>query len=527
MKKFPNLTLGFVVLVLCAVSVYQGQRVSHLQDCETFYRWILGAADHMRLEGTLLDYSDTDASKKLDDVVFAEIAEAMAPRLPDVPVDEERDYDQQGNLKPKLIRVLKGGENDRLIWDLARSEALAPVRERFLQALRAREIEPTIGSVNMAQAYEDDAGVNLANVFLGFRKLAANLVWLKVDRFYHQGMTYRLLPLMKTCVALDPNFVEAYQLGAWHLAYNATAHMLDTPEPLKKWDPKYQARIGEKERYYYIAADFLKDGIRKNPRDYRLYFDLGYAVYEEKLQDHAKAVKYLSEAIQHRHDRWVPRTLYRCLQYNGQYEEALAGWQSYLEQFPGHGGAIRFIQINKGLINERNARAEEAKAKQAQADLDQLQERMAALKARIAETDQAQALEIEAQALEAEILEKQAQVDTAAALAHDYYSAARENWLSLTSPQNPDSFAEAHLLMLKAKDYVEQGRYLEAIALLDQARWGSGELFDKISNIIIEYKKEGNIPLTKSEQKAVLRQQEAAMYESMGAPEGVAESPEQ
>ena len=36
---------------------------------------------------------------------------------------------------------------------------------------------------------------------------------------------HRMLPLMKTCVTLDPGFVDAYLLGAWHMAYNATASM--------------------------------------------------------------------------------------------------------------------------------------------------------------------------------------------------------------------------------------------------------------------------------------------------------------
>ena len=120
-----------------------------------------------------------------------------------------------------------------------------------------------------------------------------------MDRYWHKGMLYRMLPLMKTVVMLDPNFVDAYLVGSWHLAYNATAKMLDTPWPLREWDPELQACVGEKERYYHLAIQYLKDGIRKNPRDYRLYFDLGFCVYKEKMEDYENAVLYLSEAIRH------------------------------------------------------------------------------------------------------------------------------------------------------------------------------------------------------------------------------------
>ena len=80
-----------------------------------------------------------------------------------------------------------------------------------------------------------------------------------------------------------PNFVDAYLLGAWHLAYNLTAKLPETPEPMKVYFPKYGKRLGIKQEWYYIATEFLKDGIRKNPRDYRVYFDLGYGIYENKL----------------------------------------------------------------------------------------------------------------------------------------------------------------------------------------------------------------------------------------------------
>ena len=65
----------------------------------------------------------------------------------------------------------------------------------------------------------------------------------------------------------------------------------------------------------------------------------------EAPADYANAVKYLSEAIRHKHDKWVPRTLYIALQKNGQYQEAKAGWERYLAEVdPNNANAPRFIK---------------------------------------------------------------------------------------------------------------------------------------------------------------------------------------
>ena len=69
--------------------------------------------------------------------------------------------------------------------------------------------------------------------------------------------------------------------------------------------------------------------------------------------------KYLSEAINLPHDRWVPRQLFQCQELNGQYEEALAGWADYVKRYPGSMTAVevapRFILRNQGLLYEKKA----------------------------------------------------------------------------------------------------------------------------------------------------------------------------
>ncbi len=453
-KRFPNITLAAVFIVLALLGAAVGVYVQHLRESEAFYRWMLATATNMRLGWE-------DSGEYQDDELFRTVNEKVLDRLPEV---EEADVAESVENLPQLALVGAHREYDGLVWDLARSDTLDRERGNFLACARDRKL---LYARDIQYAEAQASGVNIFNLFFGFRRVAANFIWLQVDRYWHQGMMYRMVPLMKTCVALDPNFVDAYLLGAWHMAYNATAKMLDTPQHLKEWSDRYQACVGPKERYYYWAIEYLKDGIRNNPRDYRLYFDLGFAIYKEKLKDYENAVKYLSFAMRQYHDRWVPRQLYICLELTGDYEKALRGWKSYVAQYPDTSTARevapRFIKRNEAMLFEKSA------------------------------ADAREAAEQTNDPAEAARLRQQAQQNKEKAL---------EVWNSMDDP-----YAEARILRLQAIELAAEGNYLEAIATLDRARWEAASLFEELSDMIIDYKLESGLPLSVSEKKAVLRRE--------------------
>lgn len=466
-QRYPNLFIGLLFFAAVVIGGQLGNRIQNLREAEAFYRWVMAAA----VNDNLFKNANTEFK---DLALYDQVRQAGEALLP----EPENTDGAQG---AKLTLVAREGANDGAVFQMARDPALAPARRQFLQYARANELE---FAKNVQYAQASASGVNIFNLFFGFRKVAANFVWLQVDRFWHQGMMHRMIPLMKTCVLLDPQFTDAYLLGAWHLAYNVTAKMPETPEALKQWHPGFKACVGEKETYYYIAADFLKDGVRNNPRDYKLYFDLGFSVYSEKLNDYPNAVKYLSEAVRQPHERWVPRMLFKALESNKQYAEAIAGWEDYIERFPDTTGATdtapRSIQRLQALDAEQ-------RANQLFAEADAL-----------AATDAAQA---DAKRAEATSLREQ----------------ARKTYRLIG-----DQFALGRLGMIDADELAAQGRYIEAIALLDRARWDNpnDEFFEDASNRIIEIKQRGNVPLTLSERKAVVRMQDGERC--IGQPEDTA-----
>jgi len=481
MKRFFNIAIAVLLAAVVALGMFQGARVRHLRDSELFYRWILSHATQSRIFSEDFEKPLEPGEKKLmDRELFASVADALDSAFDDVLITDD-DVDSQGKPLKRLVVAVRDGAHDDRLWALVRGDSLAEQRRNFFNYLRDDRLMSVASRFDPQAVYgSQGAAISLSNIFLGFRQLAANFVWLQVDKYWHQGYMQRMIPLMNTCVALDPTFVDAYLLGAWHLAYNITAKMPATPEPLKKYNPKYGVRMGEKEHYYYMAVDFLKDGIWKNPRNYKLNFDLGFAIYNLKLNDYKDAVIHLREADRYRpaDAYWVPRQLYICMELDGQYKEARAGWEKLLVEYPDseliQRIAPRFIKRNDGMILEK-------KAEQAEA--------------------QAQAAENPS---EAEALQGQAD---------EYWAEARKVWGTITDGSGElDPFSEGRILRLAAIELIQEERYHEAIAVLDNARWKSSHFFDEATQMILDVKLKANIPLSASEKKAVIREKEAEKY---------------
>lgn len=510
-KTQPKVHAAFaaVLVGLLAVGAVQGRRLDNITDAEAFYRWMLQAATNYRLEGTL-EYVDTARTNEpMDDELFQDVSAAAESFLPEVEVDEE-DRGDNGELHSKLVRAVRH-EHDDALWAFARSSASADVRQKFHEYQEDNLLQSVTQQLDSSSLYEDsDEGrytVGVSSLFFGFRKVAANLLWLEVDKYWHQGQMHRMVPLMRTTVALDPNFVDAYLLGAWHLAYNIPAKLPYTPEPLKEYHPRYDKRLGLQEVWYYIATDFLKDGIRNNPRDYRVYFDLGYAVYDVKLQDWENSIRYLREATHHRHDRWVPRRLNMSLMNAGQYEEAIVGWERYLDQFPDNNRGEYFLRANRAYLHE--AISEEARecARLARAAAESARVRAEDARSsgntELVERLQAQAAEAERVAREMRAKGEQEMLE------------AQGIWTDLALVNN-DELATARLLRIEALNLIEEDRALEAILALEEARWKVNSIWDEANQMIIDIKQDNagkpGFELSTSEKLAVEREKEAERF---------------
>ena len=111
----------------------------------------------------------------------------------------------------------------------------------------------------------------LKNLSLGYDGLLANVYWTRVVQYYggihHSGGgRYELLwPLLNITAELDPHFVPVYEFGGTFLAT----------------EPPNGAGLPQR------AIELVERGIKSNPDDWHLYYDLGYIHYD--LKDYAGA----------------------------------------------------------------------------------------------------------------------------------------------------------------------------------------------------------------------------------------------
>ena len=112
----------------------------------------------------------------------------------------------------------------------------------------------------------------LKRLSLGYDGLLADIYWTRVVQYFGSkhfagAQHYDLLaPLLTLTTALDPHLIVAYEFGANFLA------------------PKPPGGAGQPQQ----AIQLAEFGIRNNPNEWRLYYDLGFIYYME-LHDYKSA----------------------------------------------------------------------------------------------------------------------------------------------------------------------------------------------------------------------------------------------
>lgn len=127
-----------------------------------------------------------------------------------------------------------------------------------------------------------------------FRTVAANLLWIKADRYHHEFVQRNadwtkdadLLGLLIMITDLDPRFVEAYSSGAII----------------------YAKGCGRPRR----AIEYLTEGISNNPRSWDLH-RMAAIIYARRLQDPARALEHAHLAVRYCDDQEMKPVLSRLV----------------------------------------------------------------------------------------------------------------------------------------------------------------------------------------------------------------------
>lgn len=114
----------------------------------------------------------------------------------------------------------------------------------------------------------------------GFRTVAADLLWLNMERVWDSGNWFALLPLLDAVTQLDPHFVLAWKVYGWHCAYNLNA------ESETLVDRRYWLDQG---------LEILQRAVEVNPKSWEMLFELGWTYYDRAHEPY-RAAEYIKQA---------------------------------------------------------------------------------------------------------------------------------------------------------------------------------------------------------------------------------------
>lgn len=154
----------------------------------------------------------------------------------------------------------------------------------------------------------------LKRASLGYNGLLADIYWTRAVQYYggkHHagGGTYELLwPLLNITTQLDPHLIPPYAFGSTFLSMQ----------------PPNGAGLPQR------AIQLMEYGIRNNPDDWHLYYDLGYLYYD--LKDYAGAAKAFEAGskVPNAHP-FLKVLAAQAAQHGGEEDTARMLWTSVLE----------------------------------------------------------------------------------------------------------------------------------------------------------------------------------------------------
>ena len=156
-----------------------------------------------------------------------------------------------------------------------------------------------LGSGEVKLDFSVMSSLMVAGLASGFKSQVANLLWMKSDEYWHEGLFTRQVPLMEAVVTLDPQFIDAWSTAGWHWAYNIYADIPSNPDYKKKGDAEITRA---QDHAIETGLDYLNRGSQMNPDTYRLWFEYGWTrgekagLYDDKTVELFKTARTKTDA---------------------------------------------------------------------------------------------------------------------------------------------------------------------------------------------------------------------------------------
>jgi len=162
-----------------------------------------------------------------------------------------------------------------------------PIEHALSQSHRAHRLQ----TVEFDLGLREQVGqLGFVAALSGFRALVADALFIQAHVAWERTEWGRVLFLFRQVTTLQPRAVLFWEMGAWHMAWNASTFALNDPS-----QPRLDFRVKAAREYFDLGKDFLERGIKNNPDRPELYEALA-RLYRDKYLDHEHAAEYFDKA---------------------------------------------------------------------------------------------------------------------------------------------------------------------------------------------------------------------------------------
>ncbi len=156
--------------------------------------------------------------------------------------------------------------------------------------------------------------------FSGFRGMIVDLVWMRIDTLWYTCRYYKLPPLYEFVTSVQPEYIDGWVMGGWHMAYNMSLSVPKSPN----LSPQLCRKVEEK--WVYQGLDFLKAGAMMNPESHKIYFEIAWTYYH-RLKDYKNSIPWFEKSAEQKGaPYYVVRLIAFAYEKMGDRESAYKKW---------------------------------------------------------------------------------------------------------------------------------------------------------------------------------------------------------
>lgn len=170
------------------------------------------------------------------------------------------------------------------VWLALILAAWGSVKVFWEEDIERRETALRFHGFTINRGLRDQLGQGMMlGLLSGFRGVVADVIWLMVTTAWQDKQWFRVKNLIDLSTTLQPRFIPFWDLGGWHLAWNASVDRRNNRD-----ETNVMRRLKEERFWINEGKKVYERGAENNPDSYEIWRSLGL-LNDQKLKDYRAA----------------------------------------------------------------------------------------------------------------------------------------------------------------------------------------------------------------------------------------------